>query len=124
LGPSGSWLYALAFSPDGGRLAAGAADGKVLLWDVRRTAAPIVLTGHANPVPAVAFGPHGDTLASGGNDFTIRLWDTDPNRVVAGICERAYPRITGAEWARYFAAADFDPPCRDHGGGSGRRGAR
>ncbi|MFI6463675.1 hypothetical protein [Streptomyces sp. NPDC050538] len=124
LGPSGSWLYALAFSPDGGRLAAGAADGKVLLWDVRATTPPIVLAGHANPVPAVAFGPHGDTLASGGNDFTIRLWDTDPDRVVARICERAYPRITGAEWARYFAATDFDPPCRDHGGGSGRRGAR
>ncbi|MFJ8106489.1 hypothetical protein [Streptomyces sp. NPDC096132] len=108
---SGSWLYALAFSADGRRLAAGAADGKVLRWDVSGAAAPTVLTGHSNPVPAVAFGPHGDTLATGGNDFTLRLWDTGLDRVAARICDSAYPRITGAEWARYFPAADFDPPC-------------
>ncbi|WUV62298.1 WD40 repeat domain-containing protein [Streptomyces sp. NBC_01478] len=117
LRPSGSWLYALAFSPDGRRLAAGAADGKALLWDVRdtTTTAPAVLTGHANPVPAVAFGPQGDTLATGGNDFTIRLWDTGLDRVAARVCDSAYPRITRAEWARYFAATDFDPPCRARG---------
>ncbi|WP_043668783.1 WD40 repeat domain-containing protein [Streptomyces xylophagus] len=105
------WLYALAFSPDGRRLVAGAADGKVLLWDVGRTAAPAVLTGHSGPVPAVAFGPHGDTLATGGNDFTIRLWDTGLDRVAARVCDSAYPRITRAEWARYFTATDFQPPC-------------
>ncbi|MER5545463.1 hypothetical protein ABT072_24070 [Streptomyces sp. NPDC002589] len=108
---SGSWLYALAFSADGRRLAAGAADGKILLWDVTGPAAPAVLTGPANPVPAVAFGPHGNTLATGGNDFTIRLWDTGLDRVAARICDSAYPRITRAEWARYFPAVDFTPPC-------------
>ncbi|BCM70648.1 hypothetical protein EASAB2608_05982 [Streptomyces sp. EAS-AB2608] len=108
---SGSWLYPPAFSADGRRLAAGAADGQVLLWDVHGTAAPAVLAGHADPVPAVAFGPHGDTLATGGNDFTIRLWDTRPDRVAARVCDSAYPRITRAAWARYFPAVDFTPPC-------------
>ncbi|MBK3576070.1 hypothetical protein JHN63_20060 [Streptomyces sp. MBT65] len=117
LRPSGAWLYALAFSPDGRRLVAGAADGRALLWDVRdtTTTAPAVLTGHAGPVPAVAFGPHGDTLATGGNDFTIRLRDTALDRVAARVCDSAYPRISRAEWARYFAATDFDPPCRARG---------
>lgn len=108
---SGSWLYGLAFSADGRRLAAGAGDGRILLWDVHGSAAPTVLTGHTNPVPGVAFGPHGSTLATGGNDFTVRLWDTGLDRVVTRICGSAYPRITRAEWARYFPGVDFTPPC-------------
>uniref|UniRef100_A0AAU2UXA6 Novel STAND NTPase 1 domain-containing protein n=1 Tax=Streptomyces sp. NBC_00003 TaxID=2903608 RepID=A0AAU2UXA6_9ACTN len=108
---SGSWLYALAFDADGRRLAAGAADGKALLWDVNGAGPPAVLSGHSNPVPAVAFSPDGHTLATGGNDFTIRLWDTGLDRVTARICDSAYPRITRAEWAQYFTAVDFNPPC-------------
>ncbi|TJZ44593.1 hypothetical protein FCH28_30160 [Streptomyces piniterrae] len=108
---SGSWLYTLAFSADGRRLTAGAADGKALLWDVRGPAAPAVLTGHSNPVPAAAFSPDGHTLATGGNDFTIRLWDTDPDTVATRICDSAHPRITRTEWARYLPTADFNPPC-------------
>ncbi|MFI1645656.1 hypothetical protein ACH4XT_01735 [Streptomyces avidinii] len=114
---SGSWLYALAFSADGHRLAGGAADGRVPLWNVNDAAPPTalprltVLAGRSSPVPAVAFGPHGNTLATGGNDFTIRLWDTNPDRVAARVCDSAYPRITRAEWTRYFPAVGFTPPC-------------
>ncbi|MGW6984079.1 nSTAND1 domain-containing NTPase [Streptomyces sp. NPDC054932] len=108
---SGSWLYTVIFDANGRRLAAGAGDGKALLWDVGGSATPTVLTGHSNPVPAVAFSPDGNTLATGGNDFTIRLWDTGLDRTTARICESAYPRITRAQWARYFTAVDFNPPC-------------
>ncbi|MFD9407140.1 hypothetical protein ACFWBN_08995 [Streptomyces sp. NPDC059989] len=108
---SGSWLYTVTFDADGRRLAAGAADGKALLWDVSGAATPTVLTGHSNPVPAVAFSPDGNTLATGGNDFTIRLRDTGLDRVATRICDSAYPRITRAQWAQYFTAVDFNPPC-------------
>lgn len=108
---SGSWLYTLIFDADGRRLAAGAADSKALLWDLNGAAAPAVLTGHSNAVPAVAFSPDGNTLATGGNDFTIRLWDTGLDRVAARICDSAYPRITRAQWAQHFTAVDFNPPC-------------
>ncbi|MEV7289718.1 hypothetical protein AB0O01_35080 [Streptomyces sp. NPDC093252] len=108
---SGSWLYALAFAPDGGRLAGGAADGRVPLWDTGSETAPVLLVGHSGPVPAVAFGPRGDTLATGGNDFTVRLWDTDPDRVITRVCADAHPRITRAQWARHFPGVAYDQPC-------------
>ncbi|MCX4777956.1 hypothetical protein [Streptomyces sp. NBC_01264] len=111
---SGSWLYRLAFDADGRRLAAGAGDGKALLWEVNGTATPTVLTGHANPVPAVAFSPDGATLSTGGNDFTIRQWDTTPDRVTARVCATAYPRITRAQWTHHFTALAFAPPCGAH----------
>ncbi|MFF4432813.1 hypothetical protein ACFYZ4_27090 [Streptomyces sp. NPDC001513] len=108
---SGSWLYTVIFDADGRKLAAGAADSKALLWDVSGAAAPAVLAGHSNQVPAVAFSPDGTTLATGGNDFTIRLRDTGLDRVATRICDSAYPRITRAQWAQYFTAVDFNPPC-------------
>ncbi|MER6318896.1 hypothetical protein ABT237_34845 [Streptomyces sp. NPDC001581] len=108
---SGSWLYTVIFGADGRKLAAGAADSKALLWDVSGAATPAVLAGHSNQVPAVAFSPDGTTLATGGNDFTIRLRDTGLDRVATRICDSAYPRITRAQWAQYFTAVDFNPPC-------------
>ncbi|MFE7094657.1 nSTAND1 domain-containing NTPase [Streptomyces erythrochromogenes] len=108
---SGSWIYTSAFDAEGRRLAAGAADGKALLWDLNGPATPTVLTGHTNPVPAVAFSPDGTTLATGGNDFTLRLRDTRLKEVVTRICDNAHPRITRAQWTQHFPALDFTPPC-------------
>jgi WD40 repeat protein len=69
------WAYAVAFSPDGKKLAAGFGDNSVRIWEVDTGKVVHRLAGHSEGVRAVAFAGDGKTLASGGGDQTIRLWD-------------------------------------------------
>jgi WD40 repeat protein len=68
-------VRAVAFSPDGRRLASAGNDAKVLLWDLATATRAHTLEGHTDAVGAVAFRPDGKVLASAGADGTVRLWD-------------------------------------------------
>ncbi len=79
-------IGAIAFAPDGSRLAAGDWTGRVAIWDgdLRHRAgilrnvflAPVdPSSDSAETVTALAFSPDGSTLAVGGNAGTVQLWD-------------------------------------------------
>jgi RNA polymerase sigma factor (sigma-70 family) len=70
-------ILALAFSPDGKRLATGACEGedKVRLFDLEGGKELACFAGHHSAVLSLAFSPDGRTLASGAGDSTILLWD-------------------------------------------------
>jgi prenyltransferase beta subunit len=72
---AGGWVGAVAFSPDGKLLAAGAADGSVHLRRTETGEEHAVLRAHENAVAAVAFSPDGRTLAAGGYDGAATLWN-------------------------------------------------
>jgi WD40 repeat protein/serine/threonine protein kinase len=71
-------IFTLAFSPDGGLLAAGAAydDPAITVWDVSRRTRVCSLQGHNGFIGFLAFSPDGKTLASASGDATIKLWTT------------------------------------------------
>ena len=67
---------ALAFSPDGARLAVAFRDHTTVLWDVAKREQFGTLRGHRERVADVAFSPDGEWIATGGFDYTARIWET------------------------------------------------
>jgi WD40 repeat protein/tetratricopeptide (TPR) repeat protein len=77
-----STIASMAISPDAKRIAAGASDGEILVWDLSNlenaeaSSKPIKQFGtSASPVTALAFSQDGSKLISGGADRIVSLWD-------------------------------------------------
>jgi WD40 repeat protein len=67
-------VLAVAYSPDGRRLASGSSDGVVKVWDPAAAREVLTLRAHEGRVAAVAFSPDGTRLASAGGD-RVKVWN-------------------------------------------------
>ncbi len=70
-------INALAFSPDGQRLASGSSDKTVKIWDLATGRVLLTLRGHTEVVLSVAFDSRGTRLVSTSPEEAI-LWDATP----------------------------------------------
>lgn len=68
-------IYTLALSPDGRRLASGAEDGLIVVWEMESAQETRRLIGHSDLVRGLSFSPDSQQLISASYDDTARIWD-------------------------------------------------
>jgi WD40 repeat protein len=99
LGPHSAGVFAVAYSPDGTRLAcaSGAAraaphgEGEVRVIDTATGAELLLLKGHAAPVERLAYSTDGKLLATGSPwDQTVIVWDAESGRQVNALATAAH----------------------------------
>lgn len=63
-----------AVFPDGDRIAVGAVDGAVTIWNMRSGAIKHMLLGHGFPIGSLELSRDGHTLASSDIEGSIQVW--------------------------------------------------
>jgi WD40 repeat protein len=81
-------VYAVAFRPDGERMATASFDHTIKIWDMESGRLVRSFTGHQDKVLTLAYSADGRLLASAGLDGTVRLWDAINGRPMASLTSR------------------------------------
>lgn len=106
-----SFVYCVAFSPNGSILASGGYDDSLRLWDIRNGCVYKEIAAHGDPVTSVSFSTDGTTLLTSSFDGLMRLWDVDSGRCLKTIVDNNNPPVTSATFtqnSKYILATTLD----------------
>jgi len=90
LNPGAGGFFSIALSADGHRLAVGAGDGLITIWDVVSRQELATLDGHEESVVQLAFTPDGDQLISVSKN-RVRVWRAASPSLAVEFQKRSLP---------------------------------
>jgi WD40 repeat protein len=119
---AGTFVSAVAFSPNGEVIAAGYGNGTIQLWRAASSGPPTpfgppLRASATGPVEFAAFQRDGTVLATAGNDGTVRLWDVarpqkpGPLRVIQASVTTVFTAVFSPN-GHAIAAANADGTVR------------
>jgi WD40 repeat protein/predicted Ser/Thr protein kinase len=108
-------IFALAFSPDGRRLAAGGDSRVVYIWDAATGRQVAQCQGHTSKILSLTFRGDGSRLLTASHDGTVRQWDARTGREVEPPYDRHTAEVSTAVYSpdgQRIASAGFDRTVR------------
>jgi len=91
-------VIALAWSPDGSRIAAASVSGPIHIYQATDGVLKYTLPGHGFGTTCLSWQPDGNLIASSGQDGKVRLWD-GAKGTAAGILDADAPWAERVVWS-------------------------
>ena len=78
----GAFIYTLAVSPDGTKVATGASDGRVFVWDFASGDLLFERREDKSQINALNFSPDSKRLVTASSDRTVRIYDVETGEAI------------------------------------------
>src|SRR5712692_336968 len=104
------YVQAVAWSPDGKRIASASADTRVQVWDTTTGTASLTYRKHSSKVNAVTWSPDGTRIASASDDRTVQVWDAATGNTLYTYRGHA-KEVSSVAWSpngKRIASASYD----------------
>ncbi|KAF7971793.1 hypothetical protein HWV62_19927 [Athelia sp. TMB] len=104
-------VWAVAYSPNGKRIASASHDGTIWVRDTETgEAVGAPFRGHTAAIRSIAYSPSGHHIVSGSEDGTVRVWDSETGEAVGSPLKHngEVACVTYSRDGKYIISGSYD----------------